>query len=59
MAPAELKKLHIDHFEQLLVLECNPLRRAIIRRLLVVELAKPDTECPSSLAEGADEETVH
>jgi hypothetical protein len=43
MVPAEYKKLNIRRFEQLLVLECNPVRRALIQRLLADEPAKPDS----------------
>ena len=43
MLAAEYKKLNIRHFEQLLVLECNPVRRALIQRLLADEPAKPDS----------------
>jgi hypothetical protein len=46
MSPAELKKLNIKHFEQLLESETDAQKRAMIKHLLAEERAKDDGAYP-------------
>jgi len=56
MAPAELRRLNVEHFQRHLILEMEPERRGIVERLLAEEQLKPDSAYPPDdhLTFGAD-----